>query len=1134
MKKNHQIWMLALILFLATGQTATWGQDQRTVTTKVADLLAQMPAQNLEKCDRLMSEMSAWGEAGWTMVTSQIIPPGFGNDVAARFAVESLSRYLSRSGHEAERALWEKQCLSALEKSEDVWVKSFFMEQLRWVGSAGCLSALEKYLNHPQLYDPAIRAMLKRDASLAAPKFAAALDRAEGRPRVALVLALKQSGKAGEAGKVEALASSPDRELRKAALAALAAMGNPSSAQILQKAADQANYRYEPLGATEALLDYALTLSRSQQEGLSHEICEKVMKNCKSADQMQYKSKALSILSASIPAPSATPLLLKAASDADKKYRAVALSLASRQESPIQPWIDALSKSKNGAAQADLVHFLAVRKDPAAALTLKKMLSHKDPQVRTEAAEALTLIEKEKAFPDLLGYLVKYPSSPDADAAQKALLMICSTEQARQLAEKVKEAPDGAKVVMLEVIAAKNDPQFSPLFQASLQGSPRVRETAVNNLSAVAGAGNLDFLMTMIEGTLSEKEVQPVQKALVAAVRRSENKEASAKRILQATQKSSTPERYFAVMAGIGSEVGVEMALQQYRSGNSVTKPAVLDALVQWKNGHSAGALFEICSGENPIADKQKAFDGFVSTVEMSKIPDDQKLLQLRKIMPFAPNDESRKRLLSSLGNTKTFLSFLYVCSFFENDALKAAAANAAVNVALPDPGQENGLYGNIVKERLLQAKELITGQDAPYIKIDIETYLGKMKAGEGFVTMFNGRDLSGWQGFVTDPIKKALMDPEEVSRRQTEANAKMKDCWSVKDGAIVFNGKGENLVSAKNYGDFEMWVDWRITADGDSGIYLRGSPQVQIWDPSRKNTGAQVGSGGLYNNQKNPDKPLVRADNPVGEWNTFHILMIGDRVTVYLNGKLVVDHVVLENYWDRGIPIFPSGTIELQAHGTDLAFRDIYIREVNGAEQKLTAKEQQDGFVSLFNGYNLDGWVGNKTAYQAEDGLIVIRPSEDSGGNLYTEKEYGNFVFRFDFQLTPAANNGVGIRAPLEGDAAYVGMEIQVLDDTAPVYADLKPYQYHGSVYGVIPAKRGFLKPLGEWNSEEISAQGSRIKVTLNGEVIVDGDIADAREHGTLDHNQHPGLNRESGHIGWLGHGSVVKFRNIRIKELP
>jgi hypothetical protein len=246
-----------------------------------------------------------------------------------------------------------------------------------------------------------------------------------------------------------------------------------------------------------------------------------------------------------------------------------------------------------------------------------------------------------------------------------------------------------------------------------------------------------------------------------------------------------------------------------------------------------------------------------------------------------------------------------------------------------------------------------------------------------------------------------------------------------------------------------------------------------------------------------------------------------------------VVDNVTLENYWDRNIPIFPKGSIELQAHGTDLAFRDIYVRELNESEFNLTSEEKSEGFVALFNGKNLNNWVGNKASYIIEDETIVVSPGEGSGGNLYTEKEYADFVFRFEFMLTPAANNGIGIRAPLTGDAAYVGMEIQVLDDTAPVYADLKPYQYHGSVYGVIPSKRGYQKPLGEWNYEEITAKGTHITVVLNGTVIVDGDIAGPRDNGTLDHNDHPGLKNKTGHIGFLGHGSELKFRNLRIKDL-
>jgi hypothetical protein len=414
-----------------------------------------------------------------------------------------------------------------------------------------------------------------------------------------------------------------------------------------------------------------------------------------------------------------------------------------------------------------------------------------------------------------------------------------------------------------------------------------------------------------------------------------------------------------------------------------------------------------------------------------------------------------------------------------------------------------------------------------------MKRYLETMPQEKGFVSMFNGVDLSGWKGYVTDPIKLASLKPKELEKLQKEANNKMHFNWKVQDGMIVFNGDGNNLLSDREYGDFEMIVNWKISKKGDSGIYLRGTPQVQIWDTTRRDVGAEVGSGGLYNNQKNPSKPLKVADNPIEDWNTFHITMIGEKVTVYLNGELVVDNVTLENYWDRNRSIFPTGTVELQAHGTDLGFKDIYIREIKSMEYTLTPQEKAEGFVNLFNGRNLDGWVGNKKDYVAEDGNIVIKPSEGSGGgNLFTEKEYGDFAFRFEFQLTPGANNGLGVRAPLEGDAAYTGMELQILDNTAAIYADLKPYQYHGSVYGVIPAKREFLKPLGEWNYQEVIFKGSKVKIILNGTVIVDGDIKEASKNGTLDGKEHPGLSREKGHIGFLGHGSLVKFRNIRIKE--
>jgi hypothetical protein len=192
----------------------------------------------------------------------------------------------------------------------------------------------------------------------------------------------------------------------------------------------------------------------------------------------------------------------------------------------------------------------------------------------------------------------------------------------------------------------------------------------------------------------------------------------------------------------------------------------------------------------------------------------------------------------------------------------------------------------------------------------------------EGFKALFNGKNLDGWKGLVENPKTRAVMGKEELAKKQAAADESMRTHWKVVDGVLVFDGKGQSLCTVKDYGDFEMYVDWKIKENGDSGIYLRGAPQVQIWDDV-------IGSGGLYNNQKNPSQPLVFADYPIGSWNTFYIKMVGDRVTIKLNGKLVADKVVMENYWERNKPIYSTGQIELQNHGNTLYFRNIYLREL-------------------------------------------------------------------------------------------------------------------------------------------------------------------------------------------------------------
>jgi len=201
-----------------------------------------------------------------------------------------------------------------------------------------------------------------------------------------------------------------------------------------------------------------------------------------------------------------------------------------------------------------------------------------------------------------------------------------------------------------------------------------------------------------------------------------------------------------------------------------------------------------------------------------------------------------------------------------------------------------------------------------------------------------------------------------------------------------------------------------------------------------------------------------------------------------------------------------------------------------------LVAQQAEAGFTSLFDGKSLAGWTligGRGEGYAVKDGVLYC--AKGGGGKLLTDKEYSDFVLRFDFRMpAEGSNNGLGIRAPREGDAAYQGIELQILDEKAALaekWGKLKETQFHGSVYDVIAAKKGAQKPAGEWNAQEVTVKGRKITVVLNGQTILDADLDSVKDPEVL--KKHPGLARTSGHIGFLGHNDFIEFRNIRIKEL-
>jgi hypothetical protein len=407
-----------------------------------------------------------------------------------------------------------------------------------------------------------------------------------------------------------------------------------------------------------------------------------------------------------------------------------------------------------------------------------------------------------------------------------------------------------------------------------------------------------------------------------------------------------------------------------------------------------------------------------------------------------------------------------------------------------------------------------------------------------GFKALFNGKDLTGWWGASTEDPRKWKAMPEADFKKKHDASLQdIAKHWRAENGELVNDGNGLYLTTEKDFADYELLIDYKTVAKADSGIYLKATPQVQIWDYTEAGgkwgIGADKGSGGLWNNSKgSPGKdPLVLADKPFGEWNHFRIIQCGSRTWVWLNEKLVVDGAVLENFFDRKTPIPPAGPIQLQTHGGEIRWRNVYLREIPGDEaNRLLRGTDPPAFKPIFNGKDFEGWAGPIDNYEVQDGAICCKPHK--GGTIYTKEDFANFVARLEFKLPPGGNNGLAIRYPNQGDTAYVGMcELQVLDDNyEKVRGKIDPRQAHGSAYGMVAAARGYQRPIGQWNYQEVTVNGPTIKVELNGSVILDCDLSKVKEM----MGKHPGKDRTSGSFGFAGHSDPVMFRNISIKRLP
>lgn len=1122
--------------------------QNRSTTTKIADLLASQPAENPDRLVDAMQQLGQFEAAELTELLLQLQPWGSAENVAIQYAINSYALYVPGMSNTNGGDIFNRGILDALEQTQDVDNKRFLIGLLRTTANDACVPALEKHLSLPEYAQSAADVLGELASDAAGNALLKGLENTTNE-QIAITL-INTLGRMAFAPAEEIILkwnsfTSINPELQKTIYAALARIAGPQSESLLSRAAQGVNYQFEKSGATAALLDYAANVLENGGAGTAKQISAKVFKTKNLPPAV--KASALRLL-VEIEGERQLNNLLKGTKDEDPTYRQTSLTLLSRfknDQSTGKLTKKFFKQPEN--VQISILQYLGNEAQHAALPVVQEALYKGGDSVNAAAVVALYQLMGDGSIPLLLPLLSR-DGQASTSAIRQVLLSHASPGLEQQLIRQLgQESNETAQVNLLNILGerhfGKSGPQVLELAKSS--GSERIKNEAFKALPNVVRAESLPTLLDLlsIENT-AQPNIYFLQRAITHAINQSPDPTTQKKLLLEKFDQVSDDlqkSNYYLIFSVLADEKMLEIVkLAAFKHQEEYMRTAAIFSLIAWANADAIPVLTQLNRLENKdYGASTKTIEnavnlGLIRLISQSGFPAEQKVILLRDLFDNVTDTDHKRQIIRALEATKTYNALLFAGSFLNDDALKSVAANTVMGIALDNPQYT----GSAVVNLLEKTSAILSGSESSYLREAISKHIAALPKDEGFVSIFNGENLDGWKGLVANPIRRAAMDEETLAAAQIKADEIMRGGWYVADGELHFNGKGDNIATVKQYGNFEMLVDWKLAADGeegDAGIYLRGTPQVQVWDTSRVNVGAQVGSGGLYNNQKHPSKPLLVADNLLGEWNTFRIIMIDDRVTVYLNGYLVTDNVVLENYWDRSQPIFPSEQIELQAHGTHVSYRDIYIKELPTTTYfEMSEEEKEAGFMVLFDGRDMDQWTGNTADYTiSSENTLAVYPKEGSGGNLYTKEEFGDFIFRFSFRLTPGANNGVGIRTPMEGDAAYVGMEIQVLDNEAEIYRNLKEWQYHGSVYGIIAAKRGHLKPLGEWNEEEIFVRGDEIRVTLNGTVILEGNLKEATKNGTLDGQEHPGLKNTKGHIGFLGHGSEVHFKDIRIKRL-
>jgi HEAT repeat protein len=929
----HRIWTALFITAICLLAADSWGENGKE---RIADLVAKMPAEDSEQERQIMNALVGLGPGSVLDICKMLAPPGEVDDSQARFALHGLVIHVCRPEAGAGRQMVEAALIEALKSVSESNIQAFIIRQLELAGTETSVATLSAYLADDQLCAPAARALVEIGTDSAKESLWKALSSAQGRARETLISSLGVLGYEKAAKDILKYVESEDPATRMTALWAVAKIADPSADKVLARALEQESGLKRAKVAS-FYLHYAERLAEKGGKSRGAKICRKVLKRKGDyAENIQCAALNTLVL---IEGKGALDDLLETMNGQATELQAGALFLADTIAGTpaTQKWVKTASKALP-PVRARIIEMLARRGDQAALPFIVSCLEDDANSVRLAAIAAAVRLGGDKGVDAVVAQLRQPEGADEIEMTRQSLLYCKGSYALAAVARTLPEMPAAARASFIDLLALRSAKAHVEVVFAQVEETDEsVRLAALKALDDLAGPEHLPRLIDLLIQAKSSKERSAAQKAVVLVSKQGPDGPARVEPLLNVVRAADDDKKkvLLPVLSAISGRTALAEVLRETSSANDQLKETAVRTLSKWPGTEAIPALMSILANTTDQTHQVLAVRGLARLIKDGDMAPDKKVELFSQTLDGVERPEEKRLLLAGLGSVKTLASLKRVCKLLDDEAVRTEAIRAAVQIGCPADENDKGLDSYAAAVWLKRVSKFNSDVELQE-KIDKhigsipEPQLVQKPVPDGFVQLFNGKDLTNWKGLLhspyDNPIERAKLSSGQLAQQQAKADESMRKHWTCVDGILIFDGGGTSLATVQDYGDFELWVDWKVVyPHGDSGLYLRGSPQVQIWDPGQWN----VGSGGLYNNQKNASEPTEIADNPIGYWNTFCIKMVGGRVTVHLNDKLIVDDVVLENYWDRSQAIFPIGQIELQCHGDPIHFANIFIREL-------------------------------------------------------------------------------------------------------------------------------------------------------------------------------------------------------------